>query len=178
MRTSAFGTCAAAGRSMSQVVDRVPVTPAAGCLHDPGAREGEAHRLRLVLARDEEPHVPGRAQGAEGQGHPHGGRLGGAVDTDHRPVLLVQGRVLGEQRCNVRVRADAEHHHVETGHVLPALGALGQLRGIPLGGGLGAAAVRAVRSRDGVDPFGVTPTWPRRASRAWVSLRSGSPVGR
>ena len=101
--------------------------------------------LGLVGTGDQEPDVPGRAQGREGERHPYRRRLRGASHADRARRPLVQRRVLGEERGDVRVGPDPEHEHVERRDVLPAAGCVRQLSGVAGRRGVDVRAVGPVQ---------------------------------
>ena len=116
----------------------------------------------------------------QGQRQPGRRRLGRAAH-GHDRALLVQRGQAGEERGHVRVRADAQQQHVEGRHAAAIL-RLRRRR---------AASSRTARRQPpgpapsgpsgpgiGCTRSGLTSTWSSSASRAPVSLRSGSPVGR
>ena len=97
-----------------------------------------------------------------------GGGLGESGDADRDRVVDVELREAGEQRGDVAVGSDAEHHHVE-----PAAALLAQR--------VGVRRRRRRRRRGGpsadghlVHVAGSTPTRSRSASRACPALRSRS----
>lgn len=89
------------------------------------AAQRDRHRAGLVLAGRQQPDLAGRPDRREGQRDPGRRRLGRAVHADHRALALARRRVLREQGRHVRVRADAQHQHVEAGDRSVVLGARG-----------------------------------------------------
>ena len=101
--------------SRNQIVASSPWTPAAGISWTSAVAVAEraAHGLGLVGAADHEPHLVGPVEGREGQADPLRRRLGGVGDRDGDRVVDVELREAGEQRGDVAVGPDAEHHQLE-----------------------------------------------------------------
>ncbi|GMA92579.1 hypothetical protein GCM10025869_31080 [Homoserinibacter gongjuensis] len=95
---------------------------------------------------------------------------------EHDVVAVPHRLVIGEQRGDVPIGPDAEEGEIE----LRIRGALG-CRGREFGGvGIGRIRDRRVLpdGREGLDPLGGKAEESSNARRDWVSLRSGSPLGR
>ena len=132
-----------------------------------GAGDAAAHGIGLVGAADEEPHLAGRARGTRGSATPGSGAAWGSR-ARHRRVPVVAGRrVVREERGDVAVGPDAEHHDVEEARrrLACSASAVG-LRALL--GGLAAGRGRARGAR-----------WPGRArGRRGRRRRSGCRCGR
>ena len=150
--------------------------PASSVTGAPRERGGD--RLGLLRAGGDHPDLAGAADGVVGQGDPHRRRLGGAVHADRRPPRHAERLVAREQGGDVPVGPHAEQQDVER-RAEPAAGQRRRVRPRRTP----RASARVVADRRGASGARSRPAGRRRArrcsaSRAWVSLRSGSPSGR
>ena len=104
---------AAASVSTSQRVRSTPCTWAAGVVSNGAPVDAPPHGVRLVGPADEEPDLARPLEALAGQRDPGRRRLGGVVHGDRGGVGRRRGRVVREERGDVPVGADAEHHDVE-----------------------------------------------------------------
>ena len=101
-----------------------------------GARQGQSERSGLVGAGEHQPDAVRRVDHGEREAEPLGGWLRRRRLGDHDTLRLVDQGVVGEQRGDVSVGADAEHHDVEQ-----ATAELVQRRRVGLGAVLGGGAL-------------------------------------
>jgi len=139
------GTRSAAALSSRNSVCCRPCAPAAGNLHRARARQRQPDGPGFLGSRGDDPDLPRRADGREGQRQPGRRRLRRPVHGHDGPLLLIQGRLTGEQRRDVALRADAEQQDVEGRHLAVVLG---------------WAAARSVRAYRSAAASGSSPSGP------------------
>ena len=166
------GSFAAAARSSSHSVRRVPVAPATGIATSPAPLSASATAPALALAGGEDPDLGGPADRGQRQRHARRRRLGAAVHRDDGALGLVDRGGVREDRRRVPLAAHAEQGDVEGGHrsVVLRAGVPGEQVRVGLRRGLGAR-----RAGAGV---GAHRMHPRRVDRQVVEQGLPGPGSR
>ena len=146
-----LGTWVAASLSRSHVVDRVPVTPAAGACSGP-APERARPTAPALSAPETRNHTSRAAHSArERQESGSGGGLGAPLTPITDASRSCRARVFRKERGHMGVRSHAEHQHVELGHTRPGGRRRGELVRVAGGGRVDVRSVRAVGGRHRVN---------------------------